>query len=264
MSRMGESKPRIQTLISLAAVLMAGSPLLAPVILSERFQAAEAGQWESLFDGENLGYWTSTPFGGEGPVHIEDGQIVLEMGETLTGITWTGPDLPRINYEISLEARRLDGHDFFCGLTFPVGESSCSLIVGGWGGSVVGLSSLDGMDASENETTRTMSFERGRWYLIRVRVTEGALEAWIDDRKMVDVSTEGRQIWIRPEVDLSRPLGVATWITRSALRNLRLRRLGGNGSQSAEVRFRNSEAGTQKPESPAAFRRVNGLTDSDS
>ena len=33
------------------------------------------------------------------------------------------------------------------------------LIVGGWGGTVVGLSSIDGMDASENETTITESLK---------------------------------------------------------------------------------------------------------
>lgn len=183
---------------------------------------SQSNPWQILFDGKTLQNWRVTNFGGQGQVKVQNGQIILEMGDDMTGITWTG-DLPRINYEIELEAMRLDGHDFFCGLTFPVGESPCSLIVGGWGGTVVGLSSLDGRDASENETTMHMNFSSNQWYKIRLRVTDGRIEAWIDAGKVVDVLTKGRKISIRPEVDLSRPLGIATWRTTAALRNLRFR-----------------------------------------
>ncbi|HEY2931352.1 MAG TPA: DUF1080 domain-containing protein [Acidobacteriota bacterium] len=183
--------------------------------------------WQSLFDGKTLKNWQPTNFGGEGPVSVENGQIILAMGGDLTGITWAGGPLPQLNYEISLEAMKLDGNDFFCGLTFPVAASHCSFIVGGWGGGTVGLSSLDGEDASENETSQTRSFARNRWYRIRVRVTEPKIEAWIDDEKMVDVVTKGRRISIRIEVDPSRPLGIATWRTKAALRDIKLRRVKG-------------------------------------
>jgi hypothetical protein len=180
----------------------------------------------SLFDGKTLSGWTSTNFGGEGNVSVRDGTIILEMGSNMTGITWTGGELPHTRYEISLEAMKLDGNDFFCGLTFPVGDAPCSLIVGGWGGTMVGLSSLDGMDASENETSRTMNFDRNRWYRIRVRVVPGKIQAWIDGDQVIDANTSGRKISIRPEVELSRPLGIATWLTRAALRKIELRELG--------------------------------------
>ena len=83
----------------------------------------------------------------------------------LTGVSYTN-ELPRIDYEVSLEAMKIDGSDFFCGLTFPVDNAFCSFIAGGWGGGVVGLSSIDGMDASENETTKYMKFDASRWYPI--------------------------------------------------------------------------------------------------
>lgn len=181
--------------------------------------------WLILFDGQAPGQWSVTAFGGEGEVDFSGGRITLEPGATLTGITWSGPPLPRIDYEVSLEAMRVDGSDFFCGLTFPVGGADCSLIVGGWGGSLVGLSSLDGMDASENETTSTMKFTDGRWYSIRVRVTREKISAWIDEEQVVDADIRRRAIGIRPEVELSRPFGIASWKTRAALRNIRLRRL---------------------------------------
>jgi len=171
-----------------------------------------------------LGKWEKTAFGGEGDVEIKDGRIVMQAGNPMTGITWTGK-YPKMNYEISCQAMRVDGSDFFCGLTFPVGESPCSFIVGGWGGGVVGLSSLNGSDASENETTKYQEFKNDHWHLIRVRVTDDKIEAWIDKLQMVDVETEGMRISIRPEVELSRPLGISCFQTTAALRDIQIRKL---------------------------------------
>src|SRR5690606_38236930 len=100
-------------------------------------------------------------------VTVEDGALVLAMGQPASGVVWKGQP-PRENYEISLEARRLEGNDFFCGLTFPVGDSYCTFIVGGWGGGTTGLSNLDGYSAVENETTGYSEFQQGCWYRIRV------------------------------------------------------------------------------------------------
>ena len=116
-------------------------------------------------------------------------------------------------------------HDFFCGLTFPVGKDPCTLICGGWGGSLVGLSSIDGNDASENSTATSTSFENKRWYKIRVRVTRALITAWIDDEQFINLELEGRKIGIRWEVEPAVPLGVSTWNTGSALRNIRWRKL---------------------------------------
>jgi hypothetical protein len=176
-----------------------------------------------LFDGKTLSGWRVSDFAGKGPVRVDDGKLILEMG-TMTGVTYTN-DVPTMNYEIGVEAMRVDGSDFFCGLTFPVGKDPCSLIVGGWGGGVVGLSSLDGQDAANNETTQYINFEKGRWYRIRLRVMPTKIQAWIDDDKVIDAETTDRRISIRLEVEESRPLGFASWSTTAALRNIYLRRL---------------------------------------
>jgi len=178
----------------------------------------------SLFDGKTLGLWKPTDFGGQGNVYVKDGVIYMEMGNYMTGITWTGP-VVRENYEISLEAMRVEGNDFFCGLTFPVGDKPCTLVLGGWGGSVCGLSTIDYFDASENETTRIISFERGKWYHVRLRVEGKVIQAWLDDEELVNFDTTDHKIGIRAEVDLSQPLGIATWITTGAVRDIRLRTL---------------------------------------
>jgi hypothetical protein len=194
---------------------------------------AVAAEWRPLFDGRSLSGWSRSGFDAEGAVRVEnpfrDGRaaIVMEAGAYLSGITWTRErELPRSNYEIALEAMKLEGSDFFCGLTFPVGESACSLIVGGWGGMVVGLSSVDDMDASENDTTGAMEFNANRWYRIRVRVTDERIEAWIDNRQMFELETKDRRIGLRwGDIDKSLPLGIAAYQTRAALRDIRLRRL---------------------------------------
>ena len=180
--------------------------------------------WQPLFDGKALGKWRPTEFGGNGEVAVKDGAISIGMGADMSGITDSG-DVPRQDYEISLEAQRADGNDFFCGLTFPVGKDPCSLIVGGWGGGVVGLSSIDGRDAAHNDTTSFREFKTGRWYAVRVRVTPERIVCFIDDEQVVDQPLEGRRISVRDEVIPSQPLGIATYATTALVRNIRWREL---------------------------------------
>lgn len=176
-----------------------------------------------LFDGKTLEGWKESDFAGKGEVKVVDGKLSLGMG-LMTGITWTN-EIPRMDYEVSLEAMRVEGSDFFCGLTFPVATNPCSLIVGGWGGGLVGLSSLDGEDAANNETTHFMNFENQRWYKIRLRVEPEKIQAWIDEEKVIDVNIKDRRISIRFEVEPSVPFGIATWSTAAALRHLKVRKL---------------------------------------
>lgn len=181
--------------------------------------------WRSLFDGHSLEGWGVIDFGRSNRVMVRKGLLVLPAGAPFTGIKWTN-DTPNVNYEISLEAMRVTGSDFFCGLTVPVRDSFCSLIVGGWGGTLVGISSLDGADASENETTQYISFETGRWYRIRLRVTENKIEAWVEQKKVANVTTTGRKLSLRfGEIELSKPLGITAWDTGAALREIKIRKV---------------------------------------
>ena len=61
----------------------------------------------SLFDGDSTGAWKSIEFGGEGEVHVSfEGELTLENGNPITGVVWTGKEIPTTNYEISLEAKK--------------------------------------------------------------------------------------------------------------------------------------------------------------
>lgn len=183
---------------------------------------APAAEWRSLFDGKTLGSWKQSGYGGAGDTEVVDGVLRIPMGVDLSGITWTD-EFPKEGYEVELEARRVDGNDFFCGLTFPVGEDPCSFIVGGWGGAIVGLSSIDGEDAANNETTLVRAFKTGRWYTVKVRVTKERIECFLDGERVVDQPRAGHTISIRESVEPSRPLGVASYCTVAELRNLRWR-----------------------------------------
>ena len=178
-----------------------------------------------LLNGEKMSGWQITDFGGHGPSTVQDGEIKIEMGAELSGINWTNADvLPKMNYEIELDAMKLEGSDFFCGLTMPFSNSYCSLIVGGWGGGIVGISSINGADASENDSTRNLYFEKNRWYHIRVQVTPQKITAWIDQDKVIDLEILGRRISMRGgEIERSIPLGIATWQTTAAVKNIRLK-----------------------------------------
>ncbi len=184
--------------------------------------AAEDG-WTSLFDGKSLGAWKKTEYGGEGEVSIKDGAIRVEMGAGVSGVHWTGSKLPTTNYELELEAMKVDGSDFFLGIVFPVGKSHCSFVAGGWGGSVTGLSSVDQMNASENETSTVHDYVKNRWYRARLRVTPAKIEIWINEKQVVNLELKDRQITVHPAVEAALPFGLTNYTTTSLFRGLRWR-----------------------------------------
>ena len=180
---------------------------------------------KSLFDGKTLGAWKSVDFGGEGAVKVENGAIRVDAGATCSGIQWTGEAPPRTNYEFTVEAMKVDGSDFFLGIVFPVGKDTCSFVAGGWGGGVTGLSSVDHMNASENETATDQTYVKDKWYTFRLIVTPAKIEVWWDAKQVVNLELANRQISVHPAVESAAPLGLVNYQTASAFRNLRLKKL---------------------------------------
>jgi hypothetical protein len=183
-----------------------------------------AAQWQPMFDGKSLKGWKEAEFPGAGEVRVSDGAIVLGRSY-MTGVNWTAP-FPKSDYEIRYEAARVQGGEFFAALTFPVNDSFCTLINGGWGGMLVGLSSLDGRDASENETTQSWDFVTGQWYEFRLVVNRDRIRVWIDGKAVIDVNIANRDVSLRPgEIELSTPLGFASYSTVGAIRKVEYRPL---------------------------------------
>ncbi len=197
------------------------APAPEPSSPEEAKPERKAGEFP-LFNGKDLGAWEVTQYGGEGEVFVdEEGNMEFGFGAVITGVNWSESVPATSNYEITLDAMKLDGTDFFCALTFPVKDSHATLVIGGWGGGVVGISCVDDLNASENETMNIEGFENDVWYKIRVRVTDDKLNAWIDDEEKVDLDLEDRKISLLPgDIELSVPIGIASFQTRSQYRNI--------------------------------------------
>jgi hypothetical protein len=220
-------------LLVLSAVLLA-----LPIAAAEKpakkkagpVKAADSAEVIRLFNGKDLTGWKLTDFAAQGGAEVDPDfeggpALIVNLGEVLSGVTYTNP-VPRVDYEITLEAMKLDGSDFFIGLTFPFKDKHATFVCGGWGGGVVGISSIDLGDASENETTKFMGFEKNKWYRVKVRVTAARIQAWLDDEEMANVETEGKTIDMRPgEIENAVPLGLSTFQTRAAYRNVVLKKL---------------------------------------
>ena len=191
--------------------------------------AKPAAAEKSLFDGKTLIGWKDSGFAGAGEVTVEpnfkgQGPVIrIDAGQSLSGLTFTNA-VPKTNFEITLEALKVQGNDFFVGLTFPVGEAHATLVLGGWGGATTGISSIDGLDASENDTTKFLGYEKDKWFRIRMKVTPAKLETWINDEKVVDQDLKDRRISMRfGEIESSVPLGIATYQTTTVVRSVQIK-----------------------------------------
>ncbi len=205
---------------------------VADIVDSQNEQHSQTQQNEdqiSLFDGKSLEGWVETDFGGEEMVEVINGELIMKPGYPLTGVNRDREEeLPTSNYEISLEAKRIEGTDFFCGLTFPVKDSHCSLIVAGWAGATVGLSCVDNLDASSNDTTCFMNFENDRWYKIRLLVTDAKIVCWIDDEEVIFQELEGHTVQVRGDVVATRPLGLCAFECKVAYKNILMTKIDPN------------------------------------
>lgn len=168
-----------------------------------------------------LSSFVETDFGVPGVAAIEKNRIVLEPGAPLAGVTFTGAS-PKPPYALEVEFTKRFGGDFPCALTFPVADAHLSLVLGGWGGTVCGLSSLDGLDASRNETRFLRAFPPGSRAHVRVEVDSGEVRALLDGVEVVRVALTGRRLGVRAELLPSRPIGVASFATAVEVHAVRL------------------------------------------
>ena len=182
-------------------------------------------QWDSLFDGKTLDGWRIVPWaGGEGAgtVEVRDGQIVLGAGMPRTAIAWTR-GFPTSDYEVRVEATRTVGRNDFCTIVFPIAGTHCAWVVGGFGGDAVCLATFDGT-SNWNEATERFSFQQGRRYQVRLRVTKARIQGWIDDERLLDTPTAGHTFALWAFLQPLTPFGVySSDNTTAALRSISVR-----------------------------------------
>lgn len=182
-----------------------------------------------LFDGKSLADWETVDTGGSGEVVLEEGQMIIKQGEGVSGTVYRkAKDLPLQNYEITLEAMRVMGVDFFVGLTFPVNDlkTSLTLVMGGWGGSVTGISSIDNLDASENNSSSYQRYVDDKWYQVKVRVTPKDIHVWVDGKEIINTDIEGKKLSVRPgPIESYLPFSFTTYQTTAAIKNVKVTKI---------------------------------------
>jgi hypothetical protein len=191
----------------------------------------EPTRWD-LFGKEWIGRWKEAEMLHSGGVQQEADGYTLKAGSPMTGIVfpaWENEGLPLTSYRITYEAMRVSGKDFFGSVTFPVGgvDRCVTFVLGGWGGSQVGISSIDGLDASMNATGSVQKFEEGKWYSIRIEVTPETLSVWLDDRSLAKANISKADLSLRAgEIDRCVPFGFAAYGTEGKIRNCAVERPG--------------------------------------
>lgn len=186
-------------------------------------------KWQPLFDGKTMAGWESIEYPGGEESYATNNVLVIPNGLELSGVVYKGKKpIPTLNYEVRFETKRVNGSDFFGGLTFPVGTNHCTLVVGGWGGGLIGISSIDNLDASENETTEYEAFKNDVWHKIHLKVGgEKEVERftlWLDGKEKFEVDVKGRELAMRTgDIEMSMPFGLSTFMSTAYIRNIEIR-----------------------------------------
>ncbi|MCA9184464.1 MAG: hypothetical protein R3E01_05815 [Pirellulaceae bacterium] len=182
----------------------------------------EAGPAVTMPGAGNLRSWrvvNAFVYDTHGDVEVLEDRIKLGAGKPGSALV-IAQEVPKMDYELAIDAMRTgESSDIFCGITAPFHDTHFTLVIGGWGGSVIGISNVDHESAIENETTTSWDFVNDRWYRIRLRVTEESIEAWIDDERAVKLDPRHRELSIWWEQQPTRPLGIFTWKTSAAYCN---------------------------------------------
>lgn len=170
-----------------------------------------------LFDGKDMSAWRTGVFGTDDDFEVTEEGVVLPQAAALAGMTYAA-EPPTTPYLLTVEATRVFGADFFLGITFPVRDSHLTLVLGGWGGNVCGLSCIDGEDASNNDTRHLQSFPNGKSQTVIIDVSDTRVSASVNGQQIVDRAIDGASVLtLRPEVDASSPLGVASFATSTVV-----------------------------------------------
>jgi len=191
----------------------------------------------ALFNGKDLSGWKRADIFGNGNVAaLSNGVVSCGIGKPLSGIVFTNK-FPTMSYEVKLEALRKEGSDFFVALTLPVESNACTVVIGGWGGGLCGISSIDYMDAAENGHSSGVALTNNLWYTLRVRVTPGLLEVTLNDTlytaKVPFEKSSCFSLRAGSDIDKCLPFGLATYETHALWRNLTVETVGSRQSQLA-------------------------------
>jgi hypothetical protein len=187
----------------------------------------DANGWEIIWNGKDLTGWevVAAP---DREVDPCGGQLDFIASPHSTDILWKYDVFPTVDYEVKLEAKRVTGNGAFCHMVFPVKTRHCILVIGGQPeggegeeGKIVGLDRVNDLKLVDpnNETQKTMHFERNRWYQVHLRVTREKVVVLIDGKEVINVAAHKLKLPDRWE--FLEPFGLGTWQTKGAMREIK-------------------------------------------
>lgn len=166
--------------------------------------------WNRSFEQNPFGQWA-----------IQDGQIVQEgMG---TNVRLTFGDEGWRDYEYTLEAKKTAGQEGFL-ILFRVKNDKefywCNL--GGWNNErhAIERGLADGNRWGVVGPQPRGRIETGKWYKIKVRCEGARFQVWLGEDRIIDFTDDQR-------AHLSGKVGIGTWGTQAAFRNLTVTGLDG-------------------------------------
>lgn len=216
---------RFHILVIILAVSLLGACKAPDPRVTGDLAGIPTESWVYMLDKEAHARWKPEgDFVEGGKPEFEDTVVTLTTGEPFSGAKWLGT-FPKTDYEVRLEAKRTKGEDIMCGLLFPVGKDLLSFVMGGWGNTVIGCSSIDELNASENDTYYNMPLKNNIWYEVKLRITPKKIQAWIGKTQVINFEIDDHKISPYPGLEEYAPFGVFTWDSSSEIRNLRVMRL---------------------------------------
>ncbi len=173
---------------------LAGQPIFDGTKEPQKLpELLKSGQWVALFNGKTLDGWKvaeNTP--GDGPAgeaRAAEGQIELHCSpqQHWTSLVWQG-EMPTADYDLYYDVKCTDTDWGTAPVDFPVGQSQLRADANYYRKfSVRGKSFVKG-DRNEWFGVGGIPFVLGIWHHVQFRVTEKRVQAWLDGRKVADIS----------------------------------------------------------------------------
>ncbi|HYE21663.1 MAG TPA: hypothetical protein VEA69_24670 [Tepidisphaeraceae bacterium] len=113
-------------------------------------------------------------------------------------------------YDFTVEFTRTGGDSCVVQM-FTVNKHPCSLVLGGWSGTVSGFQHIGGKTAQQNPTAYTrLDWRPNVRYTATVKVRRGRIEAWVDGKRIAAHFTTGADLSNKDRPTGASPLGIGS------------------------------------------------------
>ncbi len=198
--------------MNLRSIIIMAAFVLMPIRLT-----AEDDNWQNLisnFDQQKqvvAGNWTSTTEG-------------LQTDAT-TGARALLPYRPMNEYDFRISFTRNSGVHSVA-MIFVSDSGQATFEIDGWGQHLAGIQMIDGQTMQDNATrVDRIVLENGRRYTMLIQVRKGSIRAYLDDRLLAELKTEGSTLAVPPvwRVPDAQSLGIGAYEAATTFHQVEVR-----------------------------------------